>query len=304
MQIGNWSAARGYAENYRKIREHGLEEKLGEFNVRGYTVIPREALGAPDLLPRMRDAVLRIASERSGVPHSLDGDAVRGKYDPEPRTANQFLLYYLIPEDPVFQEAASNPVVLALLRHVLGAHMRLSSCAAFVKSKGDAYGPNLGLHVDAAKFPEPLPAPWVYTHVTNTNWVLTDYTEENGPLAVIPGSHRWGRHPRVGECTDLAVGVEAPAGSVILFHGYIWHGGLPKTTPGLRLSVNNYYTRAYGSTQELYKGQLSDEILENNSPEFSLLVGARERAWGWKDLNGPTGLNEDEDLERLMRNTV
>ncbi len=177
MEIGNWSAAPEFAENYRKIRELGLEENLGEFSVRGYTVVPRETLGAPDLLPRMREAVLRVTEERTGVRHTLDGDVNPGSYTTPPQWPNQLVLYYLIPTDPVFQEAASNPVMLTLLRHVLGPDFRLSSSAAFIKSKGDAYGPNLGLHCDAATFPEPFPAPWVCTHVINTNWVLTDYEE-------------------------------------------------------------------------------------------------------------------------------
>ncbi len=104
---------------------------------------------------------------------------------------------------------------------------------------------------------------------------------------MVPGSHPWGRSPRPGECVERAVGVEAPAGSVILFHGYLWHGALPKQTPGLRLAVNNYYTRAYGLTQELYKDQLPEELIGTNSEDFAMLMGARQSGWGWKDENGP-----------------
>ena len=32
--------------------------------------------------------------------------------------------------------------------------------------------------------------------VCNSVWMLDDFTPDNGPLRVVPGSHRWGRLPQ------------------------------------------------------------------------------------------------------------
>jgi ectoine hydroxylase-related dioxygenase (phytanoyl-CoA dioxygenase family) len=34
-----------------------------------------------------------------------------------------------------------------------------------------------------------------------------------------------------------AVAVEAPAGSLIVFHGNTWHGALPRRRPGYRFTL-------------------------------------------------------------------
>ena len=69
----------------------------------------------------------------------------------------------------------------------------------------------------------------------NSAWALTDYTPDNGPIAMVPGSHKYCRQPRLGEGEDMAVPVEAPEGSLIVWHGNTWHGAYPKKTDGLRL---------------------------------------------------------------------
>ena len=70
---------------------------------------------------------------------------------------------------------------------------RLSSTNSFIKWQGDyGYGENLGLHCDQGA----NPLPWGHTALTaNATWCLTDYTEEDGALAYVPGSHKSNAHP-------------------------------------------------------------------------------------------------------------
>jgi ectoine hydroxylase-related dioxygenase (phytanoyl-CoA dioxygenase family) len=82
------------------------------------------------------------------------------------------------------------------------------------------------------------------------------------------------------------VPVEAPAGSVLLFHGACWHGAFPKATPGLRLSVNCYYCQSYMKPQERFVGKVSKEVLERNPKKLAEILGF-EDVWGHEDRRGP-----------------
>lgn len=284
MQADSLPSMSGRDRVYAELKDRGLLENLSEFETFGYTVIPPEKVGMPEVFERMRDRVLEIATERTGVEHTLDGDVSIGKLKSVPQKPNQIILYYLLTEDPAFRTAITHPVARLMLSTVLGQRFHISSVSAFVKSKGDSYGPTLGLHSDSGDFSDPLPG--TYAHNCNTNWLLTDYKAEHGPLAVVPGSHRWCRKPRRGEGADLAVPVEGKAGSLIVFHGNLWHGGLPKETDGLRLSVNANFARPYAAVQENYRGKFGAKDFEEHGEWFAQLVGERT-ANGWTDGNGP-----------------
>lgn len=74
----------------------------------------------------------------------------------------------------------------------------------------------------------------------------------NGPLYVVPGSHKFGflehsdtsSHLGLPEWgTDDAICVEAPAGSAIFFHQYLVHGSPPNHSDAPRPNFINRYTR-------------------------------------------------------------
>ena len=83
-----------------------------------------------------------------------------------------------------------------------------------------------------------------------------------------PRSHRMG-HPPLHtplECDDPSVvPIEAPAGSVVVWHGGLWHGGLPRTIDGVRRTLVLYYGRAHLEAQEPYKFTTTMEMLERKS---------------------------------------
>ena len=66
-------------------------------------------------------------------------------------------------------------------------------------------------------------------HQINSLWMLDELTKENGATRVVPGSHRWMDMPR-DQLEDLQaahpkeVFITAPAGSMAVFNGQIWHG--------------------------------------------------------------------------------
>ena len=168
------------------------------------------------------------------------------------------------------------------MEHFLGPGFLLSAFNALIKRPDPAVsGANgvigTGFHTDVHLYPfEPLlERPMVF----NTNWCLTDYTLDDGCLAVVPESHKLRRNPGPGEAAKLAVPVEAPAGSVIVFHGNLWHGSFPRVNPGLRLTITAFYSAHYCRPQEHFPGQVTDESLARNGERFRQLVNLQD-VWG------------------------
>ena len=280
----DWSTLETVAPAYKLVQERGLAKNLEELEAFGLTVILPEQLGEPDLLHRAREAILRIAEERTGVKHDIESGA-HGKLDVVGANDSQYLLYAFLEEDPVFEEFIQHPMTLPLIDYYLGETCLLSSLTCFIKWSNEiGYGPGLGLHDDSSLYQNgPLPDK---PHVFNTNWILTDYTKENGAFCIIPGSHRLQRHPRPGEGVEKAVPVEAPAGSVLVFHGNVWHGAFPKTTPGLRLSINAYYCGQHYRAQEDFRGRIPNEVFDRQDDRFRQLLGYDD-PWGFRDQRGP-----------------
>ncbi len=77
-------------------------------------------------------------------------------------------------------------------------------------------------------------------------WCVTPFTRDNGPLRVIPGSHRRSEPP-IDNATGMGphpdeVKIIAPAGSVILFNSAdLWHSGTFNYTPAARLALTAHF---------------------------------------------------------------
>jgi hypothetical protein len=82
--------------------------------------------------------------------------------------------------------------------------------------------------------------------------VDTNLQRNNGPLYVVPGSHKFGfiEHSDTAShlglpdwSTSDAICVEAPAGSSLFFHQYLIHGSPPNHSDSARPNFINRYTR-------------------------------------------------------------
>jgi ectoine hydroxylase-related dioxygenase (phytanoyl-CoA dioxygenase family) len=138
-----------------------------------------------------------------------------------------------------------------------------------------------------------MPGPFSrYSHVSNTNYALTDYTEAGGALAMVPGSHQLGRQPTAAERgldgnerNPNAIPIEVPAGSAIVWHGNTWHGSFPRKQPGLRINLAVYFCRQYLEPQEDYRGYIPEGFIEaNGGPggRMATLLG-ENLVHGWRD---------------------
>jgi len=242
-----------------EIAEHDLGAHVAELETRGYTILT-PGRGAPkQLTDALRDAILRVADRR-------EVDSLLGASFGLGRT-----MFHLLPEDPIFEQALMNPVALTLLTYLAGYRARLSQTTGLIKTnESDAA---LAFHCDASgKLPPPWPA---ISQTANVTYALTDYDRPNGALCVVPGSHLSGRPPPVGfshDHEDVEV-IEAPAGSLIVWHSNLWHAAVPRTADGTRVTLVVFAMRSHMSTQEDYAFSTTPAMIERNSARFSVLSG-------------------------------
>jgi len=277
MQIPPMHFNAHVASPLKFLRERGLEGKIAELEALGYTVIAPEDFASPDFIQQLRQAVLRVAEKRRGI----KADAEKGNSHANLGLQDGQFMYYMLLEDPVFERLLMNEVSLSLITYLLGEDCVLSSMIAIVKGPGSELLP---LHSDQGTTPAPFPAQALTANATVT---LSDYTKENGALSVVPGSHRLCRQPTAAEALDIGiqVPVETPAGSLIVWHGNLWHSAFPRMAPGLRVNLLMYFAKSSQRPQEHYRDQVPPEILARNPERFTRLMG-EEVLYGWK-AEGP-----------------
>ena len=277
----NLPALGATSELYAELKQLGLLENIAELDVFGFTVVPPEKVGPPALPEKVKAALIAVVEERFGALAS-DGTSWQD--------ANQ-IFRLILWEDRVFEELVLNPAGLGLVQHLLGHNCILSLFDGWVKGPGEE---RTAIHPDhwdfnRRTFPaEPMSA--------NFNYLVTDYTREDGALTFVPGSHKWHRRPSPQEVeywADRAHPVVAPAGSMVIWGDLAWHGSVPRRRVGERLMVLGTFSRPYLQTQEPFRETATQAALERNPIRFT----------GLMDLYGafPFGKN-DVDVERLAAN--
>jgi phytanoyl-CoA hydroxylase len=162
-------------------------------------------------------------------------------------------IHYPHKVSPPARAALATPRVVDALTAVIGPNVKAMQSMLFIKSEGK---PGQAWHQDEFFIPtrdRSLTAVWI---------ALDDATVENGCLWVLPGSHRRGviypakeqDDPRF-DCTteaydypytdDQAVPVEIPAGTALVFNGYLLHRSLENSgRHGYRRALANHYMSA------------------------------------------------------------
>jgi len=271
MDIGNWPTTADLNPIYADIRRHDLERCIAEFDAFGFTVIPPEKVAPRAFHEQLRNAILDVHHRRSG--QRVDPASLSSATLPGDRPLATY--WSLLGEDPAFERAVMNPVVYTMARYLCGKSVLLSDIIALVKRRDET--PTHLLHIDQAGTPPPLPP---YQQVLNVTWALTDYTRDNGAVAIVPGSHRYGRMPMPYEENFLgndapvpAIPVECEAGSLIIWGGTTWHGSYPRNASGLRMNLVIAFCRSYMKQVRDFRNELPVDLVERNGPDFAQLVG-------------------------------
>jgi ectoine hydroxylase-related dioxygenase (phytanoyl-CoA dioxygenase family) len=139
--------------------------------------------------------------------------------------------------DPDFAPCCGHPLLSDAAAAVLGHTWYLAALSLRAPLPGCGHQ---GLHPDFEE--RRIAGPW---QTLSAMWCITAFTPDNGPLRVIPGSHRVRKPPidvlafgsGMGPHPD-EVKIVAPAGSVIMFNSAdLWHSGTLNYSPAPRLAV-------------------------------------------------------------------
>jgi ectoine hydroxylase-related dioxygenase (phytanoyl-CoA dioxygenase family) len=271
MKLDNWESTADLNPIYADIRANDLEQCVAELDAFGFTVIPPEKIAPAAFHDRLRQAILDVHARRTG--HRVEAAALGAASLEGDRPLATH--WSLLGEDPVFEEAVMNPIVYTMARYLCGRSVLLSDAIALIKRRDPT--PTHMLHIDQAGTPPPLPP---YQQVINITWALTDYTQANGALAMVPGSHRYGRMPMPYEENFLgndapvrAIPVECPAGSLIIWGGTTWHASFPRSADGLRITLIMAFCRGYMKQVRDFRRETPQDVLDRNDEAFAQLLG-------------------------------
>ncbi len=249
----------------RTVEVLATPEELETLDREGYLV--RERLLPMEEVERLRAALDEtVARERDLEP---GGSGFGGIF-----------IRHLLDKHPAFLEFLRFAPVLSVARAMFGPQIFLRGFTGRVCYPDD---PNQEVewHFHQNLIPDPLPRWFSRPQTMDALLYLDDLTELNGPLCVLPGSHR-----RIAE--DLSTGrfddipgqvvLQVPAGSVVMFHGSLWHRALP-TRPGgtmrrlLIMGIGPTWMKGsiYGEKPE---NGLTRPLLRDGDPEKRELLGA------------------------------
>jgi ectoine hydroxylase-related dioxygenase (phytanoyl-CoA dioxygenase family) len=226
---------------------------LDEIRERGYTVVP-DAFDV-ELADALDDDLLRLEREHDIKPASNDFEGSR-----------TVRIYNLLVHGELYERIPVHPNVLPIVEGVLDPGCLVSSLSSISIGPGETSQP---IHADDQLIP--LAKPHAPT-VCNTMWALTDFTEANGATRLVPGSHLADHDPDYGGDYDT-VPAEMERGSVLVWHGSLWHGGGANQTDQRRVGIAMNYCAGYIRQQENQQLGIPTEIAKGFSPRLRRLVG-------------------------------
>jgi ectoine hydroxylase-related dioxygenase (phytanoyl-CoA dioxygenase family) len=223
----------------------------------GYLVI--ENYMGPKLLGELRQRIQQLFLS--------EGDNAGSEFKQEEQTQR---LANLVDKGEVFQRAIAMPEILERIAHVLGPQFKLSSLNARSANPHSTW--DQPLHADMGAIADDK-GYWV----ANTVWMLDDFTEENGAIRMIPGSHRWGKLPQnvlpdpQGSHPEERL-ITGPAGTVVVMNAHMWHGGTANRTAKPRCAMHAFYARWDKPQQQYQKRLLRREVQEALAPPLRKIL--------------------------------
>ncbi len=219
----------------------------------GYTIV--EHAIEPDLVEALAEDLARLERDLGAVPaaNSFEGE-------------HTVRIYNLLAHGARFQQIPVHPAILPIVEGVLDAGCLISSLSSIAIDPGETAQP---IHADDQLIPLPKPHPPV---VCNTMWALTDFTEANGATRIVAGTHRADHSPDYGHPYD-SIPAEMAKGSVLIWHGSLWHGGGANTTDRRRTGIAMNYCAGYIRQQENQQLGLPPELVATFEPRLVELVG-------------------------------
>jgi len=226
-----------------------------------------DELGFVVLENYLNNSQLRELNERIDELFAQEGERAGSEFKQESgakRLAN------LIDKGQVFERAVAMPEILDGTGTVIRERFKLSSLN--VRETEPHSEDAQPLHADMGAIPDEL-GYWV----SNTVWMLDDFTRDNGAIRAVPGTHKLGKLPQ-DVLTDLRAPhpdealITGPAGTVVIMNAHCWHGGTANRTAKPRRAMHSFYCRWDKPQQQWQKQLLRPETQSRLSPELRQLL--------------------------------
>ena len=185
--------------------------------------------------------------------------------------ADQFT-HQLLEEDDAFAVLLDNPPVMKRVTAILGNCIQLHSATARITQKG---APDQDWHRDGPWPVDPDGTPYgSIPGQINTGYYLDALTMDNGPIVVVPGSHRAPFKPPVGHprFPDEKF-VLAKPGQAVMFNGWLYHRGAANRSGESRRTCLMCYQNAWMKSREPFDGPRVSKLREHGTPLQKLLLG-------------------------------
>lgn len=171
-----------------------------------------------------------------------------------------------------FLDLMCHPLVMAVCERLLGRDFVCSTWSSNTLLPGFD---GVYWHVDHPYWTIAQPYPVEPPLTAHAIWCLDDFSAESGSTLFVPGSHRRTHLPEhEHDYAHEALAVEAPAGSLILAHGAIWHSPGRNASDRPRSAVFGRYARSYIIPQEDLRHQLAR--LDAPSEQVRRLMGEKQ----------------------------
>jgi ectoine hydroxylase-related dioxygenase (phytanoyl-CoA dioxygenase family) len=239
-----------------------LERHMADLETQGFTVI--EDYLSPAQLDRFREGL------------ALSLGSYRGRNPFEGLTTER--VYTLVGRGAVFEEAASDPRLLAILDRLLAPNYLLSADHAICIYPGEKAQ---RLHFDDSFYPFPRPRPSISI---STIGAIDAFTPQNGGTVMYKGSHKWpaervralmlalDRRETTPD-TQCVNYLTMPAGALCVFQGTLIHGAGANNSDAARLAYTNHYCEPWARPQENFYLGVPKERVQAMSREMQILLG-------------------------------
>jgi len=218
----------------------------------GYTIV--EDAIEPALLDELAEDLLRLERELRIAPARNEFEGTR-----------TVRIYNLLVHGALYERIPVHPSVLPIVEGVLDAGCLVSSLSSIGIGPGETAQP---IHADDMVIPLAKPHGAI---ICNSMWALTDFTDANGATRLVPGSHL--RDSPAYGAEVASVPAEMRRGSVLIWHGSLWHGGGENHTRERRVGIAMNYCAGFLRQQENQQLGIQGEIVRRFSPRLRELVG-------------------------------
>jgi ectoine hydroxylase-related dioxygenase (phytanoyl-CoA dioxygenase family) len=236
------------------------EQHRNELDILGYTVF--ENVIDPVWLEDLR-TTFEALSEREGSSGGLEAGT-------PPGSEGIRRLGDLVNKGTVFDLIYTHPIVLSAAYYVIKKPFKIMSLNGHDPKPG--FGQQ-ALHSDSRG----SRLAGASDDQINALWMLDDFTEDNGPTRVVPGSHLSPHFPKdlmdnvIDKHPDEAY-ITGSAGSMAFFNAKIWHGGTTNVSNRTRRAYHSAFTVRANKQQTDQRAYLRPETQARLTSEARYLL--------------------------------